>query len=174
MKKVALYSLLSIILIATLLLNSCGGGSGGGGGSAGASIPEDEYTTHNPGGWGGGGGEGGSAGSSGVTIQGGTSLNITSYTYNGNSYNDIRSLTRALKNDNAQGQFEITFTVAGESTPRKARVTKTSDGYKIEHQYKATCITNSGTTVRFYYIVDGINLAPLFVMHVAWYWCSIF
>ena len=157
MKKYLFLISVFSLFIYILALVSCGGG---GGGAAGASIPEDDYTTHNPGGWG-GDGEGGSSSSGGVTIQGGTTLNVTSYTYNGNNYNDIRSLTRALKNHNAQGQFEITFTVAGETTPRTARVTKTSEGYKLEHKYKATCVTNSGTTIIFYYIVDGINLAPL-------------
>ena len=71
------------------------------------------------------------------------------------------SLGRALKNDNVSGQITVSFTVAGETTPRTARVTKSGDGYKLDHQYKATFITNSGTTVIFYYISDGINLASM-------------
>ena len=96
------------LFIYILSLASCGGGGGGGGG---ASISSDDYTTHNPSGWGGDGSpiDSDSSGSGGITVQGGTTLSITSYTYNGNNYDDIRSLTRALKNDNAQGQFEITL-----------------------------------------------------------------
>lgn len=165
MKKVVIF-LFGIILSTSLLLLSCGGGGGGGGGSAsGASIPEDEYSTHNPSGWDGTGApiDSGNTrgGNSGITVQGNTPLTVTGYTYNGNNYPDINSLGRALKNDNVSGQITVSFTVAGETTPRTARVTKSGDGYKLDHQYKATFITNSGTTVIFYYISDGINLASM-------------
>ena len=166
---------------------SCGGGGGGGGGgAAGASIPANEYTTHNLGGWGGDGwstdgtaGESSSSagGQGGVTVQGGTSLSVTGYTYNGQVYPDAASLTRAMKTANAQGQFTIQFTVAGESTPRTARITKTSDGYKIEHQYKAIyyIIDATGTpvpTAIFYYIADGINLSAQTGSNVEGWQCS--
>lgn len=176
------FSYFSFVLICICLLfslNSCGGG-GGGGGAAGASIPADQYTTHNPSGWGGGGTttDGGSYnGQGGVTVQGGTSLIVTGYIYNGQSYSNVTALTVALKDANAQGQFTIPFTVAGETTPRTARVTKTSDGYKIEHQYKAVCYTNDATgtsvpTVIFYYIADGINLSAYAGTTVQGWQCS--
>lgn len=156
MKKVALYSLLSIILIAGLLFVACGGG---GGGAASASLPDSEYTTHNHGGWGGGGSSGGSSGGGTggeVEIQGGTSLTVTGYTFNGTTYPDLTSLTRAMDAAGATGQFYISFTVAGESTPRTARVTKTDEGFSVEHQYKATLSTGEIIT---YYANDGINLS---------------
>ena len=52
MKRSPVYSRifapLSICLCLTFILTACGGGGGGAGG---ASLPADEYTTHNPGGW---------------------------------------------------------------------------------------------------------------------------
>ena len=165
MKKVALYSLLSIILITGLLFVACGGG---GGGAASTSLPDSEYTTHNHGGWGGGGSSGGSSGggtggTSEVEIQGGTSLIVTGYTFNGTTYPDVTALTLAMNAAGASGSFTVPFSVAGESTPRTARVTKTNEGYNVEHQYKASYeVTVSGgfdSRELYYYANDGFDIS---------------
>ncbi|MBO7485468.1 MAG: leucine-rich repeat domain-containing protein [Spirochaetaceae bacterium] len=150
MKKVASYSLLSIILITGLLFVACGGGS-----SAGASLPDSEYTTHNPGGWG-GGGSGNGAGAGEVSLQGGTPLNVSGYVYNGQTYPDIETLSRAMYNNNATGTFYVSFTTNGET--RSARVTASDNRFKIEHQYKATYTLNGTTESVYYYKDDGISL----------------
>ena len=140
---------------------SCGGG---GGGAASASLPDSEYTTHNPGGWSTGIGGGSSGGSSGgtsggsggaVEIQGFTPLVVTGYIFDGATYPDVTALTRAMAAAGATSP-SVTFTVAGESTPRTARVTKTNEGYNVEHQYKATLSTGETIT---YYANDGVNLS---------------
>ena len=165
MKKVfvlpaKIFSLISVSLCLILFLVNCGGGGGGG---AGASIPASEYTTHNPGGYA-GGGSGGSAGGSGggnsggsVTLQGGTPLSVTSYSYKGQTYPDVTSLTNAMQAYGAP--YDVTFTLAGGET-RTARVTKTSEGFLFEHQYKATYIPPGGNGPQpvFYYKNDGISL----------------
>ncbi len=142
-----------------LFLTACGGG---GGGAAGASIPASEYTTHNPGGYGGGGSGGGNGGGGGsssgsVTLQGGTPLSVTSYSYKGQTYPDVTSLTNAMQAYGAP--YNVTFTLAGGET-RTARVTQTSEGFLIEHQYKATYTPpgGSGPQEVFYYKNDGISL----------------
>ena len=153
---------LFILLCLCLLLSSCGGGGGAGG----ASIPDSEYTTHNPKGWGGGGNSGGAGGSSnwnggnyssGVTLQGGTPLSVTGYSYKGQTYPDVTSLTNAMQAYGAP--YDVTFTLAGGET-RTARVTKTSEGFLFEHQYKATYIPPGGNGPQpvFYYKNDGISL----------------
>ena len=145
---------------------SCGGG---GGGAAGASIPADKYTTHNPGGWSGGGSSGTSGGNSNsgenteVTIQGSTPLIVSGYTFNGRTYPDLTSLTLAMSAANATGSFTVPFTVSGDSAPRTARVTKTGEGYSVEHQYKATyyvTVPNGvDATELYYYANDGFDIS---------------
>ncbi len=153
---------LFILLCLCLLLSSCGGGGGAGG----ASIPDSEYTTHNPKGWGGGGNSGGAGGSSnwnggnysgGVTLQGGTPLSVTGYSYKGQTYPDVTSLTNAMQAYGAP--YDVTFTLAGGET-RTARVTKTSEGFLFEHQYKATYTLPGGNGPQevSYYKNDGISL----------------
>ncbi|MBO4732673.1 MAG: hypothetical protein J5597_07730, partial [Spirochaetaceae bacterium] len=140
----------------------CGGGGGGG-----ASLPDSEYTTHNPHGWGGGGNGGGTNGGSNggntsVTLQGGTPLIVTGYTFNNTTYPDLTSLTLAMTAADATAP-QVTFTVAGESTTRTARVTKTSSGYKVEHQYKATYYVSdpmgTNATELFYYADNGFDIS---------------
>ena len=162
-----------IILNTVLFLLSCGGG---GGGAASASLSDSEYTTHNPGGWGGGGSSGGSSGGSNnegsgpeVTVQGGTPLNVTGYIFNSITYTSVEELTRAMLAANAGGSFEITFMVAGETSPRTAKVSRTDRGYNIDLQYKATCVKNSVSTIIMYYTNSGINLSSLNEAGIA-YW----
>ena len=165
MKKVfvlpaKIFSLISVSLCLIFLLAACGGG---GGGAAGASIPASEYTTHNPGGFAGGGSGGGNGGGGGgnpggsVTLQGGTPLSVTSYSYKGQTYPDVTSLTNAMQAYGAP--YNVTFTLAGGET-RTARVSQTSEGFLIEHQYKATYTPpgGSGPQEVFYYKNDGISL----------------
>ncbi len=173
MKKVILFLMFCIILNTVLFLLSCGGG---GGGAASASLPASEYTTHNPGGWGGGGSSGGSSGGSNnegsgpeVTVQGSTPLNVTGYIFNSITYSSVEELTRAMLAANAGGSFEITFMVAGETSPRTAKVSRTDRGYNIDLQYKATCVKNSVSTIIMYYTNSGINLSSLNEAGIA-YW----
>ena len=166
-KRSFVQTLLSVLFLCICnLFISCGGG---GGGAAGASIPADQYSTHNPGGWGGGGNSGTSSGGSstggntGVTLQGSTPLIVTGYTFNGATYSDLASLTLAMTDVNATGSFTVPFTVSGESSPRTARVTKTSEGYSVEHQYKATYYVNVingvDATELWYYANNGFDLS---------------
>ena len=166
-KRSFVQTLLSVLFLCICnLFISCGGG---GGGAAGASIPADQYSTHNPGGWGGGGNSGTSSGGSstggntGVTLQGSTPLIVTGYTFNGAPYSDLTSLTLAMTDANATGSFTVPFTVSGESSPRTARVTKTSEGYSVEHQYKATYYVNVingvDATELWYYANNGFDLS---------------
>lgn len=162
MKKI----LIPILLIFSFILFSCGGG---GGGAAGASIPDSEYTTHNPHGWGGGSGfgsgSGGNGGSNNGTIMGGTPLTVTGYTYNGQTYTSVEELRNAIAENAPEGQFTIPFTctvAGGGSETRTARITKTVSGNDteilIEHQYKATFPDGGGTQEVSYYMNDGIVL----------------
>ncbi|MBP5329540.1 MAG: leucine-rich repeat domain-containing protein [Spirochaetaceae bacterium] len=162
MKKI----LIPIMLLFSFILFSCGGG---GGGAAGASIPDSEYTTHNPHGWGGGSGSGsgsgGNGGSNNGTIMGGTPLTVTGYTYNGQTYTSVEELRNAIAENAPEGQFTIPFTctvAGGGSETRTARITKTVSGNDteilIEHQYKATFPDGAGTQEVSYYMNDGIVL----------------
>ncbi|MBP5793698.1 MAG: hypothetical protein J6W46_08685, partial [Spirochaetaceae bacterium] len=132
MKKI----LIPIMLLFSFILFSCGGG---GGGAAGASIPDSEYTTHNPHGWGGGSGSGsgsgGNGGSNNGTIMGGTPLTVTGYTYNGQTYTSVEELRNAIAENAPEGQFTIPFTctvAGGGSETRTARITKTVSGNDTE------------------------------------------
>ena len=137
-----------VVFYCTFSLISCGGGAGG------ASIPAGEYTTHNNSGWGGNGSNGSNGGSNnGVNTTGGTPIVVANYVYNGNSYSkdQINDLIQVIRDNPGQpeGVFTVQFYVEGDSDPRYARVTKTSNGVeKFEHQYKATC-TNSRDTTNF-------------------------
>ncbi|MBP5328529.1 MAG: leucine-rich repeat protein [Spirochaetaceae bacterium] len=135
---------------------SCGGGAGG------ASIPAGEYTTHNARGWGGGGG---SSSGSHQMLQGGTPLNVTSYSYNGQTYSTIQELVDAIGTDAfPTGETLVTFTCTtanGGTETRSAKVTKSSSGNTIEHQYKATYTVNGTQYSEWYYRNDGISLNNL-------------
>ena len=168
--KLILKSAVFSVFIYIIVLVSCGGGGGGAGG---ASIPASEYTTHNTGGWGGGGSSGGSSGSGGngvnVSISGGTPLNVTGYTYNGQTYPTVEALRDAIATDAfpyGTTSVDFTCTTAGGSTEtRTARITKTADGnntnISIEHQYKAS-ITVNGTDITIpFYKNDGISLTDI-------------
>ena len=170
MKKVfvlsaKIFSLTSICLCLILFLAACGGGGGGG-----ASLPDSEYTTHNTGGWGGGGGSGGggNSGSSNGTITGSTPLNVTEYTYNGQTYTSVEALKNAIAETAPASQFSIPFTctnASNETETRTARITKTVSGNNteilIEHQYMASVTVNeTPLTIPFYYN-DGISLADI-------------
>ena len=170
MKKVfvlsaKIFSLTSVCLCLLLCFAACGGGGGGG-----ASLPDSEYTTHNTGGWGGGGGSGGggNSGSSNGTITGSTPLNVTEYTYNGQTYTSVEALKNAIAETAPAGQFSIPFTctnASNETETRTARITKTVSGNNteilIEHQYMASVTVNeTPLTIPFYYN-DGISLADI-------------
>lgn len=135
---------------------SCGGGAGG------ASIPAGEYTTHNARGWGGGGG---SSSGSHQMLQGGTPLNVTSYSYNGQTYSTIQELVDAIGTDAfPTGETLVSFTCTtanGGTETRSAKVTKSSSGNTIEHQYKATYTVNGTQYSELYYRNDGISLNNL-------------
>ncbi|MBO7486174.1 MAG: leucine-rich repeat domain-containing protein [Spirochaetaceae bacterium] len=135
---------------------SCGGGAGG------ASIPSGEYTTHNARGWGGGGG---SSSGSHQMLQGGTPLNVTSYSYNGQTYSTIQELVDAIGTDAfPTGETLVSFTCTtanGGTETRSAKVTKSSSGNTIEHQYKATYTVNGTQYSEWYYRNDGISLNNL-------------
>ncbi len=166
------------IVVFTVLFSliSCGGGAGG------ASIPTGEYTTHNNSGWGGNGSNGSNGGSNnGVNTTGGTPIVVANYVYNGNSYSkdQINDLIQVIRDNPGQpeGVFTVQFYVEGDSDPRYARVTKTSNGVeKFEHQYKATC-TNSRDTTNFpvtisFYKDEGINLSTQTASNMAGWRCS--
>ncbi len=166
MKKLNLKNVYTalILLILTIIFVSCGGGAGG------ASIPDSEYTTHNPGGWGGGGSTGGSSGGSGgssgetdVSVQGSTPLVVTGYSYGGQTYTSVESLTQAMTASGATGTFFVPFTTGGEI--RQARVTSTEEGFLLEHQYKATCVvatlTDTTSTPVMYYANSGVDVTSL-------------
>ena len=159
-----LLNLLCFIIFLSFSVISCGGGGGGAGG---ASIPASEYSTHNAGGWGGSGSSGGGNGGNGngVNTTGGTPLVIDHYVYNGATYtgSQIQDLIAVIQNDASRQNtsFTVQFYVAGDSSPREAKVTK---GYtvvqKFEHQYKATC-TNTQTNTTFtksFYTDTGLDL----------------
>ena len=180
MKKLILFSKIIAItvfcLCLILSLTTCGGGAGG------ASIPDNQYTTHNNGGWGGNGSNGSNSGSNnGVNTTGGTPIVVANYVYNGNSYSkdQINDLIQVIRDNPGQpeGVFTVQFYVEGDSDPRYARVTKTSNGVeKFEHQYKATC-TNSRDTTNFpvtisFYKDDGINLSTQTASNMAGWRCS--
>ncbi len=162
MKKVfvlsaKIFSLISICLWLILLLAACGGG---GGGAAGASIPDSEYTTHNPHGWGGGGNSGGSGGGYNP-IQGGTPLVVTGYSYGGQSYSTVEQLIEAINTDafpTRTSYVDFTCTTANGTETRQAKVTKSASGNQIEHQYKATYTVNGTEHSVPYYKNDGISL----------------
>ena len=162
--KVAVFSLFIYILT----FASCGGGGGGG-----ASLPDSQYSTHNPRGWGGNGGSGGgSSGENGGsggnnTISGGTPLTVTGYTYNGQTYPTVEALRDAIATDAfpyGTTSVDFTCTTGGGSTEtRTARITKTADGnntnISIEHQYKAVFPADGGGTQEvLFYKGDGIVL----------------
>ncbi len=158
-----------VIVCFCVLVVCCGGGAAGGAG--GVSLSESEYTTHNPGGWGGGGGSsngggggssGGSSGETNVSVQGGTPLTVTGYTYGNQTYTTVEALTQAMTASGATGTFTVPFTIASGET-RQARVTATAEGFLVEHQYKATCVIPGGTqnTEILYYKNSGLNLASL-------------
>lgn len=160
-----IFAIISICLCFSLIFTNCGGGGGGAGG---ASIPASEYTTHNAGGWGGGGNSGGANGGSGgngVNTTGGTPLVIDHYFYNQNyASTEINNLIAVIQNDGSITNTVITvdFYVAGESTPRQARVTKGNTKVeKFEHQYKATCTNTqtSSTFTRYFYHDSGLDLS---------------
>ncbi|MBO7486558.1 MAG: leucine-rich repeat domain-containing protein [Spirochaetaceae bacterium] len=159
------FSLISVCLCLLLCLAACGGGGGGG-----ASLPDSEYTTHNTGGWGGGGGSGGggNSGSSNGTITGSTPLNVTEYTYNGQTYTSVEALKNAIAETAPAGQFTIPFTctnASNETEIRTARITKTVSGNNteilIEHQYKATITVNGTDHTIPFYMNDGVSLADI-------------
>ena len=168
-------ALISTCLCLSLFLTTCGGGAGG------ASIPDNQYTTHNAGGWGGSGSYGNGTNGNGVNVSGGTPIVVTNYVYNGNSYSkdQINELIQAIKDNPSQpeGVFTVQFYVAGDSDPRYARVTKSSGGVeKFEHQYKAT-LTNTRDTTNFpmtipFYKDDGINLSTQTTSNMAGWRCS--
>ena len=173
--KLILKSAVVSVFIYILVLASCVGGGGGGGG---ASLPDSQYSTHNPGGWGGNGGSGGTdgSGSGGVNTTGGTPLVVDHYVYNGATYTgaQIQDLIAAIQNDTSRQNtsFTVQFYVAGESTPREARVTKGNTRVtKFEHQYKATC-TNTQTSTTFtktFYKDNGLDLsAETTTPNMAW------
>ncbi len=160
-----IFAIISICLCFSLIFTNCGGGGGGAGG---ASIPASEYTTHNAGGWGGSGNSGGANGGSGgngVNTTGGTPLVIDHYFYNQNyASTEINNLIAVIQNDGSITNTVITvdFYVAGESTPRQARVTKGNTKVeKFEHQYKATCTNTqtSSTFTRYFYHDSGLDLS---------------
>ncbi|MBP5328631.1 MAG: InlB B-repeat-containing protein, partial [Spirochaetaceae bacterium] len=101
--------------------------------------------------------------------------------YNGNSYSkdQINDLIQVIRDNPGQpeGVFTVQFYVEGDSDPRYARVTKTSNGVeKFEHQYKATC-TNSRDTTNFpvtisFYKDEGINLSTQTTSNMAGWRCS--
>ena len=161
-----------VVFYCTFSLISCGGGAGG------ASIPAGEYTTHNNSGWGGNGSNGSNGGSNnGVNTTGGTPIVVANYVYNGNSYSkdQINDLIQVIRDNPGQpeGVFTVQFYVEGDSDPRYARVTKSPNGVeKFEHQYKATCINGSNTTVRTFYKDDSLNLSDLTTSNMAGWRCS--
>ncbi len=174
--RIAVFSLFVYILFFV----SCGGGGGAGG----ASLPDSQYSTHNPGGWGGNGGSGSggssSGGTDGVNTIGSTSLPIDHYVYGGATYTSVQlnDLIAVMRDDpnRPTGVFTIQFYVAGEADPRDARITKTDRGIeKFEHQYKANCIvTLSGTDTtyqRTYYADTGINLSDITTNTMAGWSC---
>ena len=169
------------ICLATLLLFSCGGGGGGG-----AVAFQDKPGTHNGGGgsgWGkgasvgngiGGSGGLGSGGDTEITITGNTTLNVTSYTYNGTTYSDITSLMTAMVEAGISEDITyVDFMVDGETAPRKARIransaANPSDDITFDYQYQATYTLPADggagpTQTVFYYKNDGvpITLPPL-------------
>ena len=172
MKKVLLINVLCFCVFVCSLLASCGGGGGGGGGAAGASLSEDEFTTHNPGGWGGEGSVPGSsrgADSSGLYVEsrGGTPLVINSYRYGNVTYTNHEDIAKLLRKDHVTGQIDAQFYCNGESTPRTVRITgqetRNAKGelvyeYAFNLQYKATCHVPGGTQDIYYFQNDGINL----------------
>ena len=167
-----IFSLISVCLCFILFFATCGGG---GGGAAGASIPASEYTTHNATGYGGGSNGGNSGGS--INLQGGTPLTVISYSYGGNTYTaaQINDLITAIANDGSRpaGVFTVDFMAAGDTGPRQARVTKTSQGVeKFEHQYKATCTNNGTVSTFFFYADEGLNLASQTTSNMAGWRCS--
>ena len=95
------------VFIYILTFASCGGGGGGG-----ASLPDSQYSTHNPGGWGGNGGSGGTdgSGSGGVNTTGGTPLVVDHYVYNGATYTgaQIQDLIAAIQNDTSRQNTSFT------------------------------------------------------------------
>ena len=170
MKNKLLYGFVLFSLCSCIIaFVSCGGG-GGGGGAVGASLSDAEYTTHNPGGWGGGGSGTSSGGSSGgngsnVTISGSTPLNVTGYSFGGQTYPTVEALNEAIGTDAfPEGQTLINFTcttATGGTETRQVRVTKTVDGkninVSIEHQYKALFPAAGGGTQEInFYKNDGI------------------
>ena len=170
MKNKLLYGFVLFSLCSCIIaFVSCGGG-GGGGGAVGASLSDAEYTTHNPGGWGGGGSGTSSGGSSGgngsnVTISGSTPLNVTGYSFGGQTYPTVEALNEVIGTDAfPEGQTLINFTcttATGATETRQVRVTKTVDGnninVSIEHQYKALFpVSGGGTQEINFYKNDGI------------------
>ncbi len=115
-----------IVFIVLFGLTACGGGGGGAGG--GASIPDSDYTTHNPGGWGGGGNSGGhnsgsENGGTNVTTQGGTPLVVNSFRYQGvTCSNPPDELVRMWHDDEKTGTFYAEFFCNNEPNPRQVRV----------------------------------------------------
>lgn len=161
-KNLFLIAVLSVFIYASFFA-SCGGGGGGGGG---ASIPSDEYSTHNPSGWGGDGGtaSGGSSGTStggntSVVISGTTPLTVSSYTFNGTQYTDVEELIRAIKSSGRTGTFYVPFVVNGET--RQARVTMSGNQCTFEHEYRATATVNGTTVTIPFYKNDGITLSQI-------------
>ena len=171
MKKVLVVNVL-ILCVSLFFYTSCGGGGGGGGGASGASLADEEFTTHNPGGWGGEGSVPGSsrgADSSGLYVEsrGGTPLVINSYRYGNVTYTNHEDIAKLLRKDHVTGQVNAEFYCNGESTPRALKIigqeTRNSKGemvyeYSFNLQYKATCHVPSGTQDIFYFQNDGINL----------------
>lgn len=64
---------------------------------------------------------------------------------------------------NATGSFTVPFTVSGDSSARTVRVTKTGQGYSVEHQYKAsyyvTIPSGFNLTELYYYANDGFDIS---------------
>ncbi len=159
-----------IVFIVLFGLTACGGGGGAGGG---ASIPDSDYTTHNPGGWGGGGNSGGhnsgsANGGTNVTTQGGTPLVVNSFRYQGvTCSNPPDELVRMWHDDEKTGTFYAEFFCNNEPNPRQVRVVgeqrvnargETNYVYTFNLQYKATCHVPGGTQDIYYFQDEGIDL----------------
>ena len=165
MKKYVLFALIYLFILA--LITSCGGGGGGGGGAVALQEKSSLHNGGDAGGWGSSNSGGGSNNEVEVTITGGTPLNVTGYTYNGTTYPDADSLINVLTTSTLPDSFTVEFTVDvdGTTETRTARVSANGtagngqDIY-IEHQYKATIITEDGETQEIsFYKRDGISLA---------------
>ncbi len=161
---------LAAIIFAAALTACVGGGGGGGGagitgnggagsgGAGGNGSLNGSSKYHNGGGVGGyrngiqvGGGFGGNSSFGGsfggideININGNTSLDVTGYSYNGTTYTDVKSLTKAIyEKGTTEDVFYVDFTVKGETAPRTARIrangaANPGDYLTVDYQYKLT------------------------------------